>query len=121
MPKTRHSVARKKRKKKILKRAKGFRGGRSKLYRTAVESVRRALYYAYRDRRVKKRSFRSLWVARINAAVKPSGLSYSKFMNGLKKAKVGINRKLIAELAVSDKQAFAELVKTAKQALKLKG
>jgi len=120
MPRTRHSVARKKRKKKVFKRAKGFVGGRSKLYRTATETVRRALAYAYRDRKVKKRTFRALWIVRLNAAVKPHGLSYSRFINGLAKAKVNIDRKMLADLAVTDKSAIAELAKIAKAALEEK-
>jgi len=114
MPRTKHSVASRKRKKKVFKRAKGFVGGRSKLYRTAVETVRRALAYQTRDRRVKKRDFRSLWIIRIKAAAQAHGISYSKFINGLKKAKVVLSRKMLAELAVSDKTAFNELVKLAK-------
>lgn len=113
MTRVRHAPARRRRKKKVLKLAKGFRGGRSKLYRTAVESVHRGLYFSYRDRKARKREFRSLWIARINAACRSLGISYSKFLDGLKKCNVGLNRKMLAELAVSDRTSFRELVKMA--------
>ena len=100
---------------KILKKAKGFRGGRSKLHRTATVAVDRALAYAYRDRRVKKRNFRQLWIARINAAARIHGLSYSRFMHGLKMAEVEIDRKVLAELAMNDEAGFARLAEIAKQ------
>lgn len=103
--------------KKVLKLAKGYRQTRSKLYRTAVNIVRRALCYAYRDRRVKKRDFRSLWIQRINAASRLNGLTYNKFMNGLKKAHVELDRKQLADLAVRNESAFAALVTMAKSAL----
>ena len=103
--------------KKILKLAKGFRGARSKLYRTAVQIVRRSLVYAFRDRRVKKREFRSLWIQRINAASRSHGLTYSKFMNGLKKAGIEIDRKNLSELAISDEVAFTAIVKNVQSAL----
>jgi len=90
------------RRKKVLKLAKGFRGGRSKLFRTAADSVDKALMYAYRDRRVRKRDFRRLWISRINAAVRMNNLSYSKFIHGLKLADVKIDRKVLADLAISD-------------------
>lgn len=115
MVRVKSAPARHKRKKRLLKRAKGGRGARSKLYRTAVESVRRGEYFSYRDRKAKKRSFRSLWIARINAQVKNYNLSYSKFINGLKRAKVALNRKILAELAVNDKLAFGKLVEIAKK------
>lgn len=114
MSRTKHAVATRKRKKRIFKLAKGQRGGRSKLYRTAKESTRRSLVYSYRDRRAKKRDFRTLWIARINAACRMHGLSYSKFMQGLKKANVNLNRKMLADMAVNDSKAFVEIVKLAK-------
>ncbi len=101
------------RRQKVLKLAKGFRGGRSKLYRTAAGAVDRALRYAYRDRKVRKRDFRALWIARINAAVRMHNVSYSKFLHGLKTANVGLDRKVLAELAVSDPQGFARIVRMA--------
>ncbi len=99
-----------KRRKKILKLAKGYRGAKSKLYKTANQAVMKSLVYAYRDRKNKKRDFRKLWIARINAATRMNGMSYSKFMNGLKKNGIEINRKMLAEIAVSDPAAFAQLV-----------
>ena len=114
MTKVKFKVAGRKRRKKILKKAKGQFGGRSKLYRTARESVQKGMYYSYRDRKQKKRLFRNLWIARINAGCKADGLSYSKFMNGLKKAKVTLNRKIMADLAVNDKKAFSKLTELAK-------
>ncbi|RMH03466.1 MAG: 50S ribosomal protein L20 [Aquificota bacterium] len=104
-------------KKKILKLAKGFRGQRKNVYRRAKEYVFRALQYQYRDRRQRKRQFRRLWIARINAAVRLHGLSYSRFMNGLKKAGINLNRKVLADMAVRDPQAFAQIVQKAKEAL----
>ena len=102
-----------KRRKKVLKLAKGFRGGRSKLYRTAADAVDKALMYAYRDRKARKRDFRKLWIARINAAARLNNLSYSKFIHGLKVANVELDRKILAEMAVSDPSGFAELAKLA--------
>lgn len=99
-----------KRRKKILKLAKGYRGAKSKLYKTANQAVMKSLVYAYRDRKQKKRNFRQLWIARINAAARMNGMSYSCFMNGLKKNGIEINRKMLSEIAVSDPQAFAKLV-----------
>ncbi len=96
--------------KKILKLAKGYRGAKSKLYRTANQAVMKSLTYAYRDRKAKKREFRQLWIARINAAARMNGISYSKFMNGLKNKGIEINRKMLAEIAVSDPEAFKSLV-----------
>ncbi len=101
------------RRKKVLKLAKGFRGGRSKLFRTAADAVDKALMYAYRDRRVKKRTFRRLWIARINAAVRINNLSYSKFMHGLKLAGVDLDRKVLADLAISDPEGFAKVASLA--------
>ena len=109
MPRVRHQVASRKRRKKVLKTAKGSYGGRRKLYRTAKETVQRAMVYSYRDRRNKKRNFRSLWIVRINAACRLLGISSSRFMNGLKKMGVMIDRKNLAEVAVKDPQTFAQL------------
>lgn len=103
-----------KRHKKYLKLAKGYRGGRSKLYRTAREAVERSLCYAYRDRRQKKREFRKLWVIRINAAAREYGLSYSRFINGLNQVGVELNRKVLADMAVNEKAAFARLAEMVK-------
>ncbi len=103
----------KNRRKKILKLAKGFRGGRSKLFRTAADAVDKALGYAYRDRKAKKRDFRKLWIARINAASRMNGLSYSKFIHGLKVANIELDRKVLAELAISDPAAFSKIAETA--------
>lgn len=105
------------RRKKILGQAKGYWGTKSKLHRAAKEQVMRSLAYAYRDRRQKKRDFRSLWIIRINAAANQFGLSYSKFMWGLKQAGVGLNRKALADIAARDPKSFEALVKTAQQAL----
>jgi large subunit ribosomal protein L20 len=107
----------KKRHKRVLKLAKGYRGAKSKLFRTAKEAVNRSLVYEYRDRKTRKRMFRRLWIVRINAALKPHGLSYSKFINGMKKAGISLNRKILADMAVSDPQAFAKITETAKEAL----
>lgn len=103
------------RRKKVLKLAKGFRGGRSKLYRTASDAVDKALMYAYRDRRARKRDFRRLWISRINAAARMNNLTYSKFIHGLKTANIALDRKVLAELAVSDPSGFAQLAKLAAQ------
>ena len=97
------------RRKKVLKLAKGFVAGRSKLYRTAADAVDKALMYAYRDRKVRKRDFRKLWIARINAGARMNDISYSKFIHGLKQAEIDIDRKILAELAVSDPGAFSQL------------
>ena len=102
------------RRNKVLKLAKGYRGARSKLFRSATEAVDRALNYAFRDRRVKKRDFRALWITRINAAARINGLSYSKLIHGLKLAKVEIDRKVMADLAVSDPKGFAAIAAAAK-------
>jgi len=103
------------RRKKILKLAKGYRGGRSKLFRTALNAIDKALMYAYRDRKARKRDFRRLWIARINAAVRMNNLSYSKFIHGLKLANIEIDRKVLAELAVSDPPGFAKIAELASQ------
>ena len=103
------------RRKKILKLAKGFRGGHSKLFRTAADTVDKALMYSYRDRKVRKRNFRSLWVARINAAARLYNLSYSKFIHGLKLAGIEIDRKILSHLAISDPKAFAKIANIASE------
>lgn len=105
------------RRKKVLKLAKGFRGSRSTRFKTAIHVVRRSLCYAYRDRRVKKREFRKLWIIRINAACRAGGMRYSEFMHGLKKSQIELDRSVLAELALNDEKAFLDLVKTAKTAL----
>lgn len=107
-----------KKRRKILKLAKGYFGGKSKLYRVAREAVMKSGNYAYIGRKLKKRDFRSLWIARINAAARMNGLSYSKFMYGLKTAGVNLNRKVLAELAISDAATFTALAETAKKAIK---
>ena len=112
-----NAVARKKRHKKVFKAAKGYRGGRSKLYRTAKEALRRAGRYAWTHRRQKKRTFRSLWIVRINAAARANGLSYNRFMAGVHKAGIELDRKSLADLAVVDPKAFAAVAEQAKAAL----
>jgi len=114
MAKIAHSAATRKRKKKVLKKAKGFWGDRSKQHRQARRALAHALVYAYRDRRNKKRSFRSLWIARINAGCRQAGITYSAFMHGLKKAKIQLDRKVLADLAVKDTHAFKKLIDLAK-------
>ena len=114
MPRAKGGAKTRQRRKKVLKQAKGNFGGRRKLFRTAKETLLRAGAFAYRDRRQKKRLARSLWIVRINAACREIGVSYSVFMNGLKKAGIGIDRKVLAELAVSDPTAFAKLAETAR-------
>lgn len=103
------------RRKKVLKLAKGFRGGRSKLFRTAADAVDKSLMYAYRDRRQRKRDFRRLWIARINAAARMNKLSYSKFMHGLKMANIELDRKVLADLAITDPAGFAKIAQIAAQ------
>lgn len=103
------------RRRKVLKLAKGFRGGHSKLFRTAADTVDKALNYAYRDRKQRKRQFRRLWIARINAAARMNDLSYSRFISGLKKADVNLDRKVLAELAISDPSGFAQIAALASQ------
>jgi large subunit ribosomal protein L20 len=115
MPRVKSNVPRLKRKKKIMRLAKGARGGRSKLYKAAKETVERGWRYAYRDRRQKKREFRRLWIIRINAAARLHNLSYNRFMSGLKRAGVEIDRKMLADLAVRDPAAFGELAEVARQ------
>ena len=117
MPRVRHSVASKKRKKKVLKQAKGYFGARSRLIRTAREAVNRAQLYAYRDRRTRKRDFRRLWIARINAASRLNGMSYSQLIHGLNRAEIAINRKVLADLAVRDQASFTAVVEQARSHL----
>jgi large subunit ribosomal protein L20 len=113
MPRVKRGVTAKARHKKILTAAKGYYGARSRVFRVAKQAVIKAGQYAYRDRRQRKRQFRQLWITRINAAARECGLSYSRFMDGLKKASIEIDRKVLADLAVRDKDAFAELAKLA--------
>jgi large subunit ribosomal protein L20 len=117
MPRARSGPASRARKKKILKAAKGYVGGRSRTYRQARETVERAWSFAYRDRRVRKRDFRSLWIARISAGSRSNGLPYNRFMEGLKKAQITLNRKVLADLAISDPAGFTTIVEQAKSAL----
>lgn len=115
MPRVKNKVASRKRRKKILKSAKGYYGARSRLYRTAKEAVNRGLAYAYRDRRQRKRNFRRLWIARIGACARLFGLSYNVFINGLKKSGISLDRKSLAQIAVKDRKTFARLVEMAKE------
>ena len=117
MARVKHAPSSRRRRKRVLKMAKGQYGARSRLHRTAKESVARALAYSYRDRKAKKRNFRALWIIRINAACKEHAISYSRFMNGLKKAKAAISRKILADIAVNDKVGFGKLVETSKKML----
>lgn len=117
MPRVKRGHKRVQRRKKILKLAKGYRLTRGKLHRSAKEAVERALRFAYRDRRTKKRDFRRLWVVRVGAAARRNNISYSKFMSGLRKANVRLDRKILADIAVRDPEAFTELAETAKAAL----
>ncbi|ASK27722.1 50S ribosomal protein L20 [Neisseria chenwenguii] len=117
MPRVKRGVTARARHKKVLALAKGYRGRRKNVYRVAKQAVMKAGQYAYRDRRQRKRQFRQLWIVRINAGARENGLSYSKFMNGLKRAAIEIDRKVLADLAVFDKAAFAQLVEKAKAAL----
>ena len=116
MPRTKTVVPGRKRRRKVLVAAKGNRGGRRKLYKTARQTLMRSLQFAYRDRRAKKREFRKLWIVRINAAARLHGISYNAFIRGLKAAQVDIDRKVLADLAIRDAQAFARLAEVAKQA-----
>lgn len=115
MPRVKVGVTAHRRHKKILKLAKGYKGSKSKQFKKANETVMKALYYARRDRRAKKGNFRRLWIARINAAARTNGISYSKLINGLTKAGVEVNRKMLADLVISDEKAFAQLVAVAKE------
>lgn len=117
MVKVKHAVATKKRKKRLLKKAKGYWGDRSKQFQQARRVRMHALVYAYRDRRLKKRAFRRLWISRINAASRAEGLTYSQFINGLKNAKVNLDRKILADLAVKDEQTFKKLIDIAQENL----
>ena len=117
MPRVKRGVTAKARHKKVLKQAKGYRGARSRIYKVAKQAVDKAGQYAYRDRRQRKRQFRSLWIVRINAAARDNGLSYSRLIAGLTKASIDLDRKVLAELAVNDKEAFSALAEKAKQAL----
>nr|WP_314271602.1 50S ribosomal protein L20 [uncultured Kingella sp.] len=117
MPRVKRGVTARARHKKVIALAKGYRGRRKNVYRIAKQAVMKAGQYAYRDRRQRKRQFRQLWIARINAGARLNGLSYSKFMNGLKRAAIELDRKVLADLAVFDKAAFAQLVEQAKAAL----
>jgi large subunit ribosomal protein L20 len=117
MPRTKGGFKTRQRRKKILKAAKGFWGGKHRLFRSATEAVDKARKYAYRDRRVRKREFRRLWIVRINAAARLNDMSYSNFMNGLSKAGIDINRKMLSEHAVTDERAFAKLSQIAKESL----
>ncbi len=117
MSRVKRGVTRKARHKKILKLAKGYRGRAKNCFRIAIEKVEKALSYAYRDRRVKKRDFRALWIQRINAAVREYGLVYSKFMNALKIANIDVDRKMLADLAVKEPETFAKIVVQAKKAI----
>ena len=117
MPRVKRGVTARARHKKVLDLAKGYRGRRSKVWRIAKQAVMRAGQYAYRDRRNKKRVFRALWIARINAAAREHGINYSRFINGLNRAAIGLDRKVLAELAVNDKSAFAAVVAKVKASL----
>ncbi|PID75050.1 MAG: 50S ribosomal protein L20 [Deltaproteobacteria bacterium] len=116
MPRVTRGFKARRRRNRVLKQAKGFRGGRSRLYRTATEAVDRALCYAYRDRRNKKRDFRRLWITRINAGARMNDISYSKLMGGLKKANVELDRKTLANMAILDAKAFSKVVQIAREA-----
>lgn len=117
MPRVRKSVPSRARRKKFLKLASGFRSGRRRLYRSAREGVEKGLAFAYRDRKVRKREFRALWIVRINAALRPLGMSYSKFIGGLKKAQINLDRKALSELAIFDPAGFAQVAELSKQAM----
>ena len=114
MPKVKHAVATRRHRKRVLKAAEGQYGGRSRFYRRAKESVAKGMMYSYRDRKAKKRNIRSLWVVRINAACRENGITYSKFIAGLAKIKVVLDRKVLADIAVTDKKVFAKLVEAVK-------
>ncbi len=116
MPRVKRGFKARRRRKKILKMAKGYVGGRRRMFKVAKETVHRALVYAYRDRKQRKRDFRRLWIVRINAAARAHGMSYSRFIAGLKRAGVGLDRKVLADIAVHDPEAFAELARLAQQA-----
>ncbi len=117
MPRVKRGFKARRRRNRILKLAKGYRGARGKLFRSATEAVDRALNYAYRDRKVRKRDFRALWIARINAAARENGLTYSRLVHGLKKADIRLDRKILAELAVTDPAGFSSVVEQARAQL----
>lgn len=117
MPRVKRGFKARRRRNKVLKLAKGYRGARGKLFRSATEAVNRAMKYSYRDRKIRKRDFRALWIVRINAASRENGLSYSRLVHGLKKAEVGLDRKILAQLAVSEPAAFSAIVDKAKAQL----
>jgi len=117
MPRANSGAVTRRRRKKVLKQAKGYYGARRTSFRKASETLTRALVYAYRDRRVKKREFRKLWIVRINAAVRAEGISYSQFINGLKKSDIDLDRKVLADIAVNESAIFSKLIETAKDAL----
>lgn len=117
MPRVKGGYVTRRRRKKVLKLAKGYFGSKHRLFKTAKQQVMKSLMYAYRDRRQRKRDFRKLWISRINAAARMNGLSYSRLMHGLKQADIQINRKMLADLAVNDKKAFSNLVDKAKEKL----
>lgn len=117
MPRVKRGFKARRRRNKVLKLAKGYRGARGKLFRSATEAVDRGLKYAFRDRKAKKRDFRALWISRINAAARENGVSYSRLVHGLKQAEVGIDRKILAQLAVSDPAGFTAIVDKAKAQL----
>jgi len=114
MSRVKHAVATKKHVKRVLKKAEGYVGGRRRFYKRAKETLARAMRYSYRDRKVRKRNFRSLWITRINIACRQHGIKYSKLIYGLKKARIAVDRKMLAELAVADPKMFAKLVEAAK-------
>ena len=117
MARVKGALATRKRRRRVLKLAKGYRGAKSKLFRTAKQAVMKSLVYAYIGRKQRKRDFRRLWITRISAACKMNGINYSQFMNGLKKANIDMNRKMLSEIAIADAQAFTALVEKAKAAL----
>ena len=117
MPRVKRGVTARARHKKVLKQAKGYYGARSRIYRVANQAVTKAGQYAYRDRKVKKRTFRQLWIARINAGARAEGMTYSRFIAGLKKAEIDLDRRVLADLAIHDKDAFVKLVEQSKAAL----
>lgn len=117
MPRTRSGPASRARRKKVMKAVKGYVGGRSRTYRQAKDTVERAMCYAYRDRKARKRDFRRLWITRISAAARNNGISYSRFIQGLKKSSIGLDRKILADLAVSDPSGFTAIAEKAKAAL----
>jgi large subunit ribosomal protein L20 len=117
MPRVKRGFKARRRRNKVLKLAKGYRGARSKLFRSATEAVDRAMKYSYRDRKIRKRDFRALWIVRINAASRDNGLTYSRLVHGLKKAEIGLDRKILAQLAVTEPAAFSAIVDKAKAQL----